>query len=134
MHATRALLRAGEEGVAVATDFPLAFLTFYGRDGAPRYQMALEGNPHAMALEEDRLALALNAPGNPILVLEGGVVAIFSAAWKERRPLTIFGDGTADATAGTGDDCCASFQLSGLRRAHRSAPVFLLALAISAAV
>jgi UDP-glucose 4-epimerase len=28
--------------------------------------------------------------------LEGGVIAIFLGAWRERRPLTIYGDGTAE--------------------------------------
>lgn len=75
MSATSALLRAGDEGVAVATDFPYAFLTYYGRDGTPRFQYALEGNPRAMAVEGDRIALALNAATNPILVAEGGAIA-----------------------------------------------------------
>ena len=41
-----------------------------------------------------------------------------------------FGDGPADTAARAGDDCCASVE----KARHSSAPVFLLALAISAAV
>lgn len=72
LDATRAILAAGERGVAVATDFPLAFLTVYNADGSPRWQVPLQGgSPVAMKMQEDRLALALNAPGNPVLVWEG---------------------------------------------------------------
>lgn len=75
MAATRALLRAGDDGVAVATDFPYAFLTSFGKNGTILDQVALEGNPRAMALEGGRLALALQAAGNPVLVYENGSVA-----------------------------------------------------------
>lgn len=75
MHAPRALLAAGSEGVAVATDFPFAFLTVYGRDGSVRSSVPLEGNPRAMVMEGDRLALALQAPGNPLLVFDAGRLA-----------------------------------------------------------
>lgn len=71
-NATRALLRAGPDGVAVATDFPLAFLTVFRDDGSVSFQVPLEGNPRAMAIEGRRLALALQAPGNPVLVFEDG--------------------------------------------------------------
>lgn len=75
MNASRALLRAGDGGVAVATDFPLAFLTFYGNDGPPRYQIAIEGNPRAMAVGTGILALAVQGPGNKVLLVEDGRVA-----------------------------------------------------------
>lgn len=73
MNASRAVLAAGPDGVAVATDFPLAFLTVYGADGSIRWHFPLEGNPIAMVMEEDRLALALVAPArsNPVLLFEG---------------------------------------------------------------
>lgn len=74
-NATRALVAAGDEGVAVATDFPLAYLTFYGQDGRVAYQVPLEGVPRALALEGGRVALALQAPGNPVLVLADGRLA-----------------------------------------------------------
>lgn len=79
LNATRALLAAGPHGVAVATDFPRAFLTFYGVDGSIDTELspegnpiAIEGNPVAMAIDGERLALALNAPGNPVLLFEKG--------------------------------------------------------------
>lgn len=72
LNATRALMRAADDGVAVANDFPFAFLTYYASDGSIRFQLALEGNPRAMAAEGGRLALALQAPGNPVLVYEAG--------------------------------------------------------------
>lgn len=74
MNDTRALLAAGEDWVAVATDFPRAFLTYYGEDGSARFQDALEGNPRALAGEGDLLALALQAPGNPVLAYENSRV------------------------------------------------------------
>jgi hypothetical protein len=74
IHAPRAVLAAGEMGVAVATDFPLAFLTMYNADGSPRWQVPLEGNPVAIAMEGQTLALALTAPGNPILVFQDGAL------------------------------------------------------------
>lgn len=72
--ATRALLRAGRGEVAVATDFPRAFLTLYGTDGAIRWQMALEGSPRAMAVDGGVVALSLQAAGNPVLVVQDGQV------------------------------------------------------------
>lgn len=75
LHAPRALLAAGEGGVALATDFPFAFLTVYGEDGSLRYQAPLQGNPRALRMEGDRVAIALQAPGNPVLVLEDGNLA-----------------------------------------------------------
>lgn len=71
LFAPRALLAAGPAGAAVATDFPRAFLTAYGADGSIRLQVPLEGNPIAMAIEGDHLALALNAPRNPVLLYQG---------------------------------------------------------------
>lgn len=65
-----AILAAGAQGAAVATDFPNAFLTVYGADGAPDWQVHLEGNPVALVVEGDNVALALNAPHNPVLVFE----------------------------------------------------------------
>lgn len=75
VNATRALLVAGDDGVALATDFPLAFLTFYAKDGAVRYQVPLEGVPRAMAVEDTRVAVALTAPDNPVVVYDAGAVA-----------------------------------------------------------
>lgn len=72
MNDSRALLRAGNDWVAVATDFPRAFLTVYQEDGSVRFQVPIEGNARAMASEGDTLALAVQAPGNPVLVYDGG--------------------------------------------------------------
>lgn len=73
MNATAAVLAAGDDGAAVATDFPFAFLTSYGREGALRWHFPLEGSPVALVKEGDRLALALTAPSlsNPVLLFEG---------------------------------------------------------------
>lgn len=68
---SRALLVASEEGAAVATDFPQAFLTVLGpEDGRVLAQVPLEGVPRAMSMEGTRVALALQAPQNPVLVVE----------------------------------------------------------------
>lgn len=75
MDASRALLAADGQGVAVATDFPFAFLTVYAVNGSVRFQVPLEGNPRAMAMEEGRVAIALMAPGNPVLLFENGRLA-----------------------------------------------------------
>lgn len=75
LSAPRALLRAAGDGVVVATDFPLAFLTHFGSDGGVLLQVPLEGNPRALATDGGRIALALQAPGNPVLVFEGGALA-----------------------------------------------------------
>ena len=72
--ATRALLAAGPTGVAVATDFPRAFLTFYGVDGSIRWKVPLEGNPVALRIDGERVALALNAPANPVLLFDGDLL------------------------------------------------------------
>lgn len=72
LNATRALLAAGNAEVAVATDFPRAFLTVYGNDGSPGMQVALEGNPQALAVDGPRVALALRNASNPVLVFENG--------------------------------------------------------------
>lgn len=74
LRATRALLQAGPDGVAVATDFPSAFLTYFGEDGSVRYQIPVEGNPRAMAIEGGRLALAVQGNGYTVLVLDDGRV------------------------------------------------------------
>ena len=72
LNATRALLAAGPSGAVVATDFPGAFLTVYGDDGSLRWQHPLEGNPVAVAFgDDDVVALALQAPRNPVLVFQG---------------------------------------------------------------
>lgn len=71
--APRARLAAGPAGVAVATAFPLAFLTVYGTDGSIQWQVPLEGVPVAVIAEDDVLALALDAPSlhHPVLVFKG---------------------------------------------------------------
>ncbi|HUR68561.1 MAG TPA: PQQ-binding-like beta-propeller repeat protein [Candidatus Thermoplasmatota archaeon] len=74
LNAPRAILAASAKEVAVATDFPLAFLTVYNADGSPRWQVPLEGNPVALAIEGEKLALALNAPNNPVLVFDGDLL------------------------------------------------------------
>lgn len=74
LDATRALLAAGPHGVAVATDFPRAFLTFHGVDGTIRWQVPLEGNPVAIRIDGERIALALNAPSNPVLLFDGDLL------------------------------------------------------------
>ena len=73
--ASRALLRAGRGEVVVATDFPRAFLTMYDRGGDIRWQMALEGSPRALAVDGGMVALSLQAPGNPVLVVQDGQVS-----------------------------------------------------------
>lgn len=75
MNATRALLATGGASVAVATDFPRAFLTVYGDDGTIRMQVALEGNPRALVLDASRTVLALQAPRNPVSIYEDGKLA-----------------------------------------------------------
>lgn len=74
MAASRALLEAGDGWVAVATDFPQAFLTVYGDDSSVRFQVPLEGNPRALAGDGPRIVLALQAPNNPVLVFEDAQV------------------------------------------------------------
>jgi outer membrane protein assembly factor BamB len=75
MSATRALLAASTGTVAVATDFPRAFLTIYGDDGSPRFQTALEGNPRALEADGSTVALALQAPGNPVFLFQDAQLA-----------------------------------------------------------
>lgn len=74
LNESRVLLAADDEGVAVATDFPRAFLTYFGDDGRPRWQVALEGNPRALAVENGRAVVALNSGGggDKAIVLEDG--------------------------------------------------------------
>lgn len=74
MHAPRALLAAGPKNVAVATDFPRAFLTVYNADGSPRWELPLEGSPTALAIDEDRIVLALSAPNNPVLFFDADLL------------------------------------------------------------
>lgn len=74
VQAPRALLQAGPDGVVVATDFPRAFLTYYATDGDIRFQVPLQGNPRAISVEGTHVALALQAPGNPVLVFREGTI------------------------------------------------------------
>lgn len=74
LNATRALLAAGPTGVAVATDFPAASLTFYNVGGTIRWRVPLEGNPVALRIDGERIALALNAPSNPVLLFDGDLL------------------------------------------------------------
>lgn len=73
LNATSAVLAAGPAGAAVANDFPAAFLTVYGADGSIKWLFALEGSPIAVIVEDDHVALALNAPssGHPVLLFQG---------------------------------------------------------------
>lgn len=74
-NATRALLAAGPTGAAVATDFPRAFLTFYGVDGGLRWQVPLEGgSPVALRIEGERVVLALEGSNNPVLLFDGDLL------------------------------------------------------------
>lgn len=68
LNESRVLLEAGSNWVATATDFPRAFLTLYDDDARIRYQVPLEGSPRALAGDGRALAVALQAPGNPVLV------------------------------------------------------------------
>lgn len=72
--ASGALLRAVDDEVVVATDFPRAFLTSYGADGGIQWQVPLEGSPRALAIDGGLVALSLRASGNPVLVVEDGQV------------------------------------------------------------
>lgn len=69
--APRARLRAADDGVVLATDFPAPFLTRFGADGSVRFQLPFEGNPHALDVDGQHVALSLQAPDHPVLVLEG---------------------------------------------------------------
>lgn len=73
LDATRGLLAAGESGVAIATDFPRAFLTYHGTDGRVRYHLALDGTPRAMGVDRSRVAVALQ--DRVLHVVDGEVTA-----------------------------------------------------------
>jgi len=100
LSATHALLVAGDDGVALATDFPLAYLTYYGADGRVRFQVPLEGVPRAMAVEGTRVALALQAPANPVLVFEGGNVTHVHAFGSFVNAIDLRGGNLAAGTGG----------------------------------
>lgn len=70
VHSERALMAAGPSFVAIATEFPRAFLTVYNADGSPRWELPLAGSPTAMAVEDTRIVLALSAPSNPVIFFE----------------------------------------------------------------
>lgn len=76
MNDSRALIAADDEGVAVATDFPRAFAVYYGADGRPRYHVALQGSPRALAVEQGRIAVSLQATESTdeVLVVREGRV------------------------------------------------------------
>lgn len=125
LHAPRALLAAGSEGVAVATDFPLAFLTAYGVDGSVRYQVPLEGNPRALAVEGARLALALQAPGNPVLVFEGDRLARTHTFGSFVKAIDLRAGRLA---AGTGEGEVALFHENGTAAYNASLPMSVRSL------
>lgn len=128
MNATRALLRAGDGGVAVATDFPLAFLTFYGNDGSPRYQIAIEGNPRAMSIGPGILALAVQGPGNKVLLVEEGHVT--RTLLSESFVSTI--DFKADRVAiGAGDGEVSVYSTNGTRLLEAHLPVSVKSVRLS---
>lgn len=68
--APRALMASGPAFVAVATDFPRAFLTVYNANGTPRWELPIQGSPTALAVDGERIVLALNGPGNPVLFFD----------------------------------------------------------------
>lgn len=128
MHATRALLAAGDDGVAVATDFPFAFLTAYGVDGSVRVQVPLEGNPRALAVEGGRLAIALQAPGNPVLVFEEGRVARTHLFPSFVKAIDLRSGRLA---AGTGDGGVLLFHENGTAAYNASLPMGVRSLQLS---
>lgn len=120
LNATRALLRSSGDEVAVATDFPRAFLTVYGEDGTARYQMPLEGNPRAMMIEDGVVALALQASGNPVLVVENGQVSRVHHFSALVNALDVR-DGRL--VVGTGDGQVVAFDARGARLLNASLPL-----------
>lgn len=76
LNETRALLAAGDDGVVLATDFPRAFVTYFGNDGRPRWAVPLEDTPRALAVERGRVAVGLQGASgeDQVLVLEEGRV------------------------------------------------------------
>lgn len=129
MNDSRALLRAGPDWVAVATDFPLAFLTVFGEDNSIRYQVPLEGNPRAMAGEGDRLALALQAPGNPVLVFDGGPDFRVHRFPSFVNALDLRGGRLA---VGTGQGELVVLERDGTERANLSLPMSIRSVRLSA--
>lgn len=130
LHAPRALLAASADGVAVATDFPLAFLTVYGVDGSVRFQVPLEGNPRDMDMERGRVALALQAPGNPLLVFEDGRVV-------QSHSFASFVTGVSlrngRLAAGAGDGAVAVFAQNGTMLFNASLPISVRSLQMTRA-
>lgn len=128
LHAPRALLAAGEGGVALATDFPFAFLTVYGEDGSLRHRAPLEGNPRALRMEGDRVAIALQAPGNPVLVYEGGSLARTLRFGSFVKAIDLR---SGHIAAGTGDGEVALFAPNGTALANASLPMSVRSLQLS---
>lgn len=76
LNATRALIAVADDGVALATDFPRAFLTSFDTAGRPRYHVPLEGAPRALAADVGRVAVALDtAGGGQVQVVEVGATS-----------------------------------------------------------
>lgn len=74
---SEALIAAGDDGVALATGLPSPSLSFLGKDdGRLRWEpIPTQGTPRALRVDGDRVALALTATGNPVLLVEGGDLA-----------------------------------------------------------
>lgn len=128
LRAPRALLAAGDGGVALATDFPFAFLTVFGVDGSIRSVVPLEGNPRALRVEDDRVAIALQAPGNPVLVFEGGVLLRTHGFDSFVKAIDLRAGRLA---AGTGDGHVALFEANGTALLDASLGMSVRSLALS---
>lgn len=128
LNATRAVMRAGPEGVAVATDFPRAFLTVFREDGSVTLQVPLQGNPRAMAIEGDRLALALQSPRNPVLVFEGDALLRTHSFDGFVNTLDMRGGRLA---AATGDGQVRVYSANGTRLLDVSLPAGIRSLSLS---
>lgn len=128
LHAPRALLAAGAEGVAVATDFPLAFLTVYGVDGSIDFAVPLEGNPRDLDMDGDRVAIALQAPGNPLLVFERGQLLQSHSFASFVTGISLRQDRLA---AGAGDGQVAVFAPNGTALFNASLPLSVRSLQLT---
>lgn len=129
LSAPRALVRAGAGEVAVATDFPRAFLTAFDEDGTARYQFPLEGNPKALGIEGGVVVLALQAKGNPVLVLEDGHVVREHRFAAVVNSLDIRGGRLA---VGTAEGQLVVFDPNGARLVNASLPLAIRSVRLTA--
>jgi len=125
----RARLATDGAGVVVATDLPRPFLTAFAPDGAVRYQRPLDGGLQALAADQGRVAVALQAAGEPVVIYENGTLVARYTFPALVEALALRSGHLAVATA---DDVVHLWRADDRLMLEERAPLGIRAMALSA--